>query len=109
MQIMWGLEKAFVKDVIENLPEPRPHYNTVATLMKRLEDKGYLAHKEYGGTYEYYTVVGKEAYKHTFMKKVLNTFFDNSYLDLLAYYAKQEKISPKEMQQLIKMIEKDKK
>lgn len=109
MQVMWGLEKAFVKDVIENLPEPRPHYNTVATLMKRLEDKGYLAHKEYGGTYEYYPMVGKEAYKHTFMKKVLNTFFDNSYLDLLAYYAKQEKISPKELQQLIKMIEKDKK
>ena len=109
MQVIWDLDKAFVKDAIEHLPGPKPHYNTIATLMKRLEEKGYLAHNEYGGSYEYYPVVGKETYKHTFMKKVLNTFFDNSYLNMLAYFAKEEKISPEEMKDLVKMIEKNKK
>ncbi|NLR78905.1 BlaI/MecI/CopY family transcriptional regulator [Chitinophaga eiseniae] len=109
MQVIWDLEKAFVKDAIEHLPDPKPHYNTIATLMKRLEEKGYLAHTEYGGSYEYYPIVGKENYKQTFMKKVLNTFFDNSYLNMLAYFAKEEKISPEEMKELVKMIEKDKK
>jgi predicted transcriptional regulator len=109
MQVIWDLDKAFVKDAIEHLPGPKPHYNTIATLMKRLEEKGYLAHNEYGGSYEYYPVVGKETYKHTFMKKVLNTFFDNSYLNMLAYFAKEEKISPEEMKELVKMIEKNKK
>lgn len=109
MQVIWDLDKAFVKDAIEHLPGPKPHYNTIATLMKRLEEKGYLAHNEFGGSYEYYPVVGKETYKHTFMKKVLNTFFDNSYLNMLAYFAKEEKISPEEMKELVKMIEKNKK
>ena len=109
MQVIWDLDKAFVKDAIEHLPDPKPHYNTIATLMKRLEEKGYLAHNEFGGSYEYYPVVGKEIYKHTFMKKVLNTFFDNSYLNMLAYFAKEEKISPEEMKELVKMIEKNKK
>ncbi|MEI3799459.1 MULTISPECIES: BlaI/MecI/CopY family transcriptional regulator [unclassified Chitinophaga] len=109
MQVMWDLEKAFVKDAIEQLPDPKPHYNTIATLMKRLEEKGYLAHHEYGGSFEYYPTIAKESYKDTFMKKVLNTFFDNSYLNMLAYFAKEEKISAEEMQTLVKMIEKDKK
>ena len=109
MQVIWDLDKAFVKDAIEHLPDPKPHYNTIATLMKRLEEKGYLAHHEYGGSYEYYPIVGKENYKHTFMKKVLNTFFDNSYLNMLAYFAKEEKIDAEQMKELVKMIGKDKK
>ena len=109
MQVIWDLDKAFVKDAIEHLPGPKPHYNTIATLMKRLEEKGYLAHNEFGGSYEYYPVGGKESDKHTFMKKVLNTCFDNSYLNMLAYFAKEEKISPEEMKDLVKMIEKNKK
>ena len=109
MQVIWDLDKAFVKDAIEHLPDPKPHYNTIATLMKRLEEKGYLAHQEYGGSYEYYPIVGKENYKHTFMKKVLNTFFDNSYLNMLAYFAKEEKIDAEQMKELVKMIGKDKK
>lgn len=109
MQVLWDLKKAFVKDAIEHLPDPKPHYNTIATLMKRLEEKGYIGHHEYGGSYEYYPIIGKESYKDTFMKKVLNTFFDNSYLNLLAYFAKEEKIDAAEMKELLKMIEKDKK
>ncbi len=109
MQVLWDLEKGFVKDVIEQLPDPKPHYNTVATLMKRLEEKGYLGHKEYGGTYEYYPLVGKEVYRQTLMKKVLHTFFDNSYLNLLAYFAKEEKMSAQELEQLVKMIDKQNK
>jgi predicted transcriptional regulator len=109
MQVIWDLEKAFVKDAIEHLPDPKPHYNTIATLMKRLEEKGYLAHREYGGSYEYYPTIDKDGYKDTFMKKVLNTFFDNSYLNMLAYFAKEEKMGAEEMKELVKMIEKDKK
>jgi BlaI family penicillinase repressor len=109
IQIMWELEKGFVKDIIEQMPEPKPHYNTVATLMKRLEEKGYLAHRDFGGSYEYYPIVGKETYKATFMKKVLSTFFDNSYANLLTYFAKEENVSAEELQELIKIIEKNKK
>lgn len=109
LQIMWELDKGFVKEVIDHLPDPKPHYNTVATLMKRLEEKGYLGHKEYGGSYEYYPLIGKEAYRQTFMKKVLNTFFDNSYVNLLAYFAQQEKMDAKDVEQLLKKIEDDKK
>lgn len=109
MQVMWHLKKAFVKDAIDQLPDPKPHYNTIATLMKRLEEKGFLAHREYGGTYEYYPTIEKEKYKDTFMKKVVSTFFDNSYFNMLAYFAKEEKLSPDEVNELMKIIEKNKK
>ena len=109
MQVMWHLKKAFVKDAIDQLPDPKPHYNTIATLMKRLEEKGFLAHREYGGTFEYYPIVEKEKYKDTFMKKVVSTFFDNSYFNMLAYFAKEEKLNQEEIEELMKIIEKNKK
>ena len=106
MQILWKLKKAFVKEVMAEITEEQPHYNTLSTIIRNLEEKGYVAHKQYGNTYEYYPAISKEDYQNHFvLKKVIGSYFNDSYKDLVAYFAKNEKISPDELREIIKMIE----
>lgn len=106
MQILWQLEKAFIKDVIEEFPEPKPHYNTIATLIKVLEDKEFVSHKKYGNTYQYFPLITKEAYQQHAVGDILHKYFDNSYQKMVAFFAKEEKISETELEEIIKMIKK---
>lgn len=108
MQVIWLLQKGFVKDFMEQMPEPKPHYNTLSTMVRNLEEKGYVGHTQYGNTYEYYPLVTKEQYKETFLMKVLNTYFDNSYKNLVSFFAKEKQISAEELKEIIEMIEKRK-
>ena len=104
MKILWKLEKAFVKDIIEEYDEPKPHYNTVSSLVRLLQDKGIIGFKQYGNTYEYFPLVTKEEYRKTFMKQVVNDYFDNSYKSAVAFFVKEKGLSPTELEELIKMI-----
>ena len=104
MQVLWQLGKAFVKEIIDELPEPKPHYNTVSTIVRILEDKGFTAHKSFGNTHQYYPLVSKESYQKSAIGDVLKNYFDDSYSKMVAYFAREEKISEDELAEIIQMI-----
>ena len=106
LQVLWKLERAFVKEIIKALPKPKPHYNTISTIIRNMESKGYVAHKAFGNTHQYYPTTSKEAYRKVFMKKTINNYFENSYKNVVSFFAKEEKISVDELKEIIDLIEK---
>ena len=108
MRALWDHKKAFVKDLITTLPDPKPHYNTVSTIVRNLEDKGYIGHEAFGKTHRYYPTVSKEAYRKTFMQKTINNYFESSYKNMVSFFAREEKISVSELKEIIDLIEKGK-
>jgi predicted transcriptional regulator len=106
MQVLWQLQKGFVKDVLDVLPEPKPAYNTVSTIIRILETKGFVGHTAYGKSHEYYPVISKEQYKNFAADKLLTGYFDNSVNRMLSFFVKKEKINLKEADEIMKLIEK---
>ncbi len=104
MQVLWKLEKAFVKDIIEQLPEPKPAYNTVSTIIRILENKGFVDHTSYGKTYEYYPIVSKESYSKFTVLNVLQNYFGGSMQNLVSFFAKSENLSLQEIEALQKEL-----
>jgi predicted transcriptional regulator len=104
MHAVWAVEKAFIKDIIAELPDPKPHYNTIATMVRILEDKGFLAHQAFGNTFQYYALVSKEDYQRQAVGDLIKQYFDNSYPNMLAYFAKSEKISEAELEEIVQII-----
>ncbi|MGA9270389.1 MAG: BlaI/MecI/CopY family transcriptional regulator [Lutimonas sp.] len=107
MRILWSLKQAFVKDVLAELPEPKPHYNTISTIIRNLEEKGYIGHEAFGKTHRYQPAVTKEEYRKTFMQKTISNYFENSYKNVVSFLAKEEKISVNELKEIIDLIEKE--
>jgi len=107
MQVLWQLEKAFVKEVVAALPNPKPHYNTISTVIRKMEDKGFVKHNAFGNTHQYYPIISMEEYRKTYMQKTINNYFENSYKNVVSFFAKEEKISIAELKEIIKLIEKD--
>ena len=108
MKVLWQLEKAFVKDVMAALHgEKKPHYNTLSTIIRNLEEKGYVAHEAFGKTHRYYPIISKEAYRKKFINSAIEDYFNNSYKSLVSFFAKEEKISVEELKEIIKHIEKE--
>jgi len=108
MHILWKLEKAFVKDVLAEITQNKPHYNTLSTIIRNLEEKGYVSYNAYGKTHQYFPIVTKEAYKSKFMTTAIENYFNNSYKNVVSFFAKEEKISVDELKEIIKLIEKKK-
>ncbi len=106
MQQLWGLEKAFVKDVIKELPEPKPAYNTVSTIIRILEQKGFVDHVAYGKTYEYFPMVSKNQYRKFASNKLMTSYFNGSVGQMVSYFVEEQKIDIKEADELMKLIEK---
>jgi BlaI family transcriptional regulator, penicillinase repressor len=107
MQVFWKLKKAFVKDIIEELPDdPKPPYNTISSIVRILEKKGYLTYKAYGKTHEYYPIISKAEYRKMYIKKLLSGYFDNSLASLLSFIVKEENLSEEEIEKLKAMIDK---
>ena len=106
MQVIWDKEKVLVHDILDVLPEPKPAYNTVSTIVRILEQKGFVGHKAYGRTYEYFALVSKEEYTERYMATVLDNFFDGSLSRLVSFFSKQESISAGEQAEIIKMLNK---
>lgn len=104
MKILWKLEKAFVKDIIKKYPNPKPHYNTISSIVRLLQEKGVVSYKQYGNTYEYYPLISKEEYRRSFMKQVVNDYFGNSYKNAVAFFVKEKGLSKEELEELIKLI-----
>jgi BlaI family transcriptional regulator, penicillinase repressor len=105
MQILWDKEKAFVKDVIEALPEPKPAYNTVSTIIRILEVKGFVDHTAYGKTHEYFPIVSKEDYRKYITGKLMGGYFKNSVEEMMSFFVSQKQIDLKEADEILKMIE----
>ncbi|RDI14681.1 BlaI/MecI/CopY family transcriptional regulator [Flavobacterium sp. AG291] len=106
MHILWKLEKAFVKDVLMEIEDDKPHYNTLSTIIRNLEEKGYVSHNAYGNTHQYFPLVTKEEYRKGFMSNAIENYFNNSYKSMISFFAKEEKISAKELREILDMIEK---
>ncbi|MCK4466435.1 MAG: BlaI/MecI/CopY family transcriptional regulator [Bacteroidales bacterium] len=107
MKILWDLEKGFVKDIIEKIPDPKPAYNTVSTIVRILERKGFVSHKAYGKTHEYYPVVLKDEYSKAHMKNFVNSYFSNSFEKMVSFFAREKSISLHEMEDIMKIMEKE--
>ena len=109
MRIVWKTGEGVIKDYLEKYPEPQPPYTTLASIVKNLERKGYLSSKRYGNTSVYNPRVSEEEYKNKFLSGVVQNYFENSYLEMVTFFAKKKKISAKELQAIIALIENDKK
>lgn len=109
MRVLWQLKKAFVKEVVAELPNPKPHYNTVSTIIRNMEEKGFVKHLAFGKTFQYYPAISREEYKKGFMKKTIQHYFENSYKNVVSFFAKEEKISVEELKEIISIIEKNNK
>ena len=108
MHILWRLQKAFVKDVLAEVKNDKPHYNTLSTIIRNLEEKGYVGYNAYGKTHQYLPIVTKEDYKKKFMNTAIENYFNNSYKNVVSFFAKEEKISVDELKEIIALIEKNK-
>jgi len=107
MHILWRLEKAFVKDVLAEIKVDKPHYNTLSTIIRNLVDKGYVGYNAFGKTHQYFPIVSKEDYRKRFINMAIDNYFNNSYKNMVSFFAKEEKISVEELKEIIALIEKN--
>ena len=106
MQILWQLKEAIVKQILDKMPdEPKPAYNTVSTVVRVLESKGFVDHKAYGNSHVYFPIVSEEDYKKFAFDKVIKSYFNNSYKTLVSYLVKEQKLNLSELAELILLAE----
>lgn len=105
MQILWRLEKAFVKDIVEQMPSPKPAYNTVSTITRILEKKGFVAYKAYGKTHEYFPLVSKDQYTKFYLNNLVSGYFNGSFQSLVSFFASENKMEVNDIDQLLKKLE----
>lgn len=105
MQVIWGKGKVLVHDILSEMSEPKPAYNTVSTVVRILEKKGYVGHKAYGKTHEYFPLVEREEYTNGYMNSVLNNFFGGSVSRMMSFFTRNEKISLSEADEILKILQ----
>jgi predicted transcriptional regulator len=105
MVILWELSEAIVKDIIDRMPDPRPAYNTVSTVIRVLENKGFVDHKAYGNSHVYFPLIAEKDYRAFAFDKVMNTYFKNSYEHLVSFLVNERKLSAVELEELTKLAE----
>lgn len=107
MQIIWKLDKAFVKDILAKFPEPKPAYNTVSTIVRILEKKGFVGYKAYGKTHEYYAIIAKSDYSKFYLNNFVGSYFGGSFQNLVSFFAKENRLDVKDIETLMKHVEKE--
>ena len=105
MQILWTLQEGLVKDILEEMPEPKPAYNTVSTVVRVLEGKGFIDHKAYGNSHVYFPQISEAAYRKFTFDKMMSNYFGNSYQSLVSFIANEKKLGVNELDELTKLIE----
>ena len=105
MQILWKIKRGFVKDILEHFDEPKPAYNTISTIVRILQDKGFVSHKAFGRTHEYFAVVSKEEYSRMHLMAFVKDYFSNSFQKMVSFFAKEKGITIKEMEEIKKIME----
>lgn len=104
MQVLWSLKKGFVKDIIRHLPKPKPAYNTVSTIVRILEKKGFVLHNAFGKTHEYFPTVTKDDYKKIYLDSIVKNYFSDSFKEMVSFFASDENMSIEELEEIGKMI-----
>jgi len=107
MQLLWKKEKAFVKELIELMPEPKPAYNTVSTIVRILEKKGFVAYEAFGKTHRYFPLISKKEYTRKYMKNFMKGYFSNSFKEMVSFFAREDNMSLAELEELMKEVGKD--
>jgi BlaI family transcriptional regulator, penicillinase repressor len=107
MQVLWDIKKGFVKDILEKLPDPKPAYNTVSTIVRILEKKGFVGYQAYGKSHEYYPLVEKENYTRSYLRNFVGNYFGGSFQQLVSFFAKEENMDLKELDELMQHVKKD--
>jgi predicted transcriptional regulator len=107
MQLLWEQEKAFVKDIVEQIPEPKPAYNTVSTIIRILEKKGFVGYKAYGKTHEYFPLVSRKDYTRSFMKNFMRNYFSGSFQEMVSFFAKEDNMSLSDLDELLEDVKRD--
>lgn len=102
MQKLWDLEKAFLKDIIEAMPEPRPAQSTVATMLKIMETKGFVDHKAYGKSFEYFPLVSRTAYTKAYFGHYLNSYFGGSFKKMLHFFMEEDDLDLQTLDELMR-------
>lgn len=105
MQILWDLEEAFVNEIIEKFPEPKPAYNTVSTIVRILVKKKFVAHKAFGKSHQYYPLMSKKEYADKYFSNFVQNYFSNSYQSLVSFLTHQEKLDIKDMEAIRAMMD----
>jgi predicted transcriptional regulator len=108
MQVIWKLEKAFLRDILEALPDPKPHSNTVATIIKILVDKEFVGLKAYGRMHQYYPLVSKDVYSKTTLKNIVKSYFEGNYSNAVSFMIRENGLSIEELELLLKQLKKSK-
>ena len=106
MKLLWKARKGFIKELIDQHPDPKPLYTTFSSVIRGLEEKGFIGHKAYGKNHEYYPLVKKEEYRKMFMKEVVSDYFGSSYKNVVSFFLDEKKISTNDLKKLIEIIEK---
>ncbi|MCU4162652.1 BlaI/MecI/CopY family transcriptional regulator [Carboxylicivirga caseinilyticus] len=107
MHRIWQLGRTTVKAIVEKMPDPKPAVNTVSTIVRSLADKEYLGFEQVGRGYEYFPIVEKAEYRKQFMSRMMSTYFQDSFKDLVSFFAKENKIKPEELDELIQEVKRD--
>ena len=106
MNLFWEKGAMFVKELLEFYEDPKPHFNTLSTMVRTLEANGFVSHKAYGNSYQYYPVISREDYAGSSFKGLISSYFNNSYMSAVSALVKEEKITVEELKELIEQIEK---
>lgn len=106
---VWQLKECAIKDVVDKLEEPKPPYTTVASIFNNLENKGYLTKRRFGNVKVFKPLITESAYKRHFLSGVVQSYFDNSYKELVSFFAKEQKISANDLEEIIRLIEQKRK
>jgi len=107
MQLLWEQEKAFVKDIVEKMPNPKPAYNTVSTIIRILEKKGFVGYTAYGKTHEYFPLVSRKDYTRNYMKSFIRNYFSGSFQEMVSFFAKEDNMSVADLDELIEDVKRD--
>lgn len=102
MELFWEKGPLFVKEIVDLLPKPKPHHNTISTIARILEEKGFIGHEQFGNTYRYFALISKEEFSRDTMKDVVSKYFNKSYASVISMFVKEEEISTEEIQELIR-------
>lgn len=106
MQVLWELDAAFVKDIIAKLPKPKPAYNTVSTVVRTLEQKGFVGHEPLGKSHKYHPLITKDAYTRSFLKGFVQRYFSGSYKQMVSFFTQEDKLSVNELEDLVTKLKK---
>ncbi len=104
MQILWDIRAGFVKDIVEHLPDPKPAYNTVSTIVRIMEKKGFVSHNTLGNSHEYFPTTSKKDYTESYLDSIIKDYFSDSFKEMVSFFTRDKDMSIEELEEIRKMI-----